>query len=270
MAMADGTGGPPPPPGAPSSEPRGPQEEPGSGGLAERPAPVLHKAERERLAGAHVGLATYLARRFANRGRSLEDLTDVALAGLSRAADTFDPAAGVDFATHATTVIVAELKRHLHEHGWTGPAPRRTQELYLSLSRVVDRLSGSDGDSPTIARLAVAVDASEEEVLEALEAGQSYRFADLSLPHSDEGARPPGKVAAGALSDLLRHLPPQQAEAVRLRFVEHVPQSEIARRMGTSQMQMSLILSRSVAQLRSLALIEGGTGAAPAGEAKER
>ena len=102
---------------------------------------------RDQLVAAHMGLAAYLARRFANRGQPLEDLVQVASVGLLKAVDRFDPGLGVEFSTYATTTIVGELKRHLRDQGWAVRAPRRMQELYLSLGQVIDTLARSS-DAP--------------------------------------------------------------------------------------------------------------------------
>jgi RNA polymerase sigma-B factor len=225
---------------------------------------------RDQLVSAHMGLASYLARRFANRGQPLEDLTQVAALGLLKAVDRFDPGLEIEFSTYATTTIVGELKRYLRDKGWAVRAPRRMQELYLSLSQVVDSLGQELGRSPTIAELAAEVQASEEEVLEALEAGQAYRFASLDAPKSDgDGAEAVGDSLGGedeelaraehraTLAPLLERLPRRQRQIVHLRFFEGLTQSEIARRLGISQMQVSRLLTRSVAQLRSLAKESG-------------
>src|ERR1700731_2465175 len=129
---------------------------------------------RDQLVGAPLGLAEYLARRFANRGEPLDDLVQVASLGLIKAVDRFDPDRGVEFSTYATHTIVGELKRHFRDKGWAVRAPRRMQELYLRLTTVVATLSQELGRSPTIAELANETQVSEEDVLEALEAGQAY------------------------------------------------------------------------------------------------
>jgi RNA polymerase sigma-B factor len=221
---------------------------------------------RDQLVTAHLGLAAYLARRFANRGQPLEDLVQVASLGLLKAVDRFDPGLGIEFSTYATTTIVGELKRHLRDRGWAVRAPRRMQELYLTLSQVVDTLGQELGRSPNIAELAAEVQASEEDVLEALEAGQAYRFASLDAPRAEsEGPETLGERLGeedaelaraderATLDPLLRQLPARQRQVVHLRFFEGLTQSEIARRLGISQMQVSRLLTRSVAQLRSFA-----------------
>ncbi len=151
---------------------------------------------RDELVAAHLGLAEYLARRFANRGEPLDDLVQVASLGLIKAVDRFDPERGVEFSTYATHTIVGELKRHFRDKGWAIRAPRRMQELYLQLGKVVGTLSQELGHSPTIAELAAEVEVSEEEVLEALEAGQAYRSASLDAPVGNEEGETLGPTSA--------------------------------------------------------------------------
>ncbi|HZU71269.1 MAG TPA: SigB/SigF/SigG family RNA polymerase sigma factor [Acidimicrobiales bacterium] len=225
-------------------------------------------ALREILVNAHLGLAEYLARRFANRGEPLDDLVQVASIGLVKAVDRFDPDRAVEFSTYATHTIVGELKRHFRDKGWAVRAPRRLQELYLRLGEVISTLSQQLGRSPTIAELAREVEASEEEVLEALEAGQAYRFASLDAPApgpDDEGSstmasqlgeEDPTMASAedrAALSPLLERLPARERRILFLRFFQGMTQSEIADQLGISQMHVSRLLARSLAQLRSLA-----------------
>ncbi len=221
---------------------------------------------RDRLVAAHLGLAEYLARRFANRGEPLDDLVQVASLGLVKAVDRFDPERGVEFSTYATHTIVGELKRHFRDRGWAIRAPRRMQELYLRLGKVVATLGQELGRSPTIAELATEVEVSEEEVLEALEAGQAYRFASLDAPAPGDADGETLAARLGAedeqfdtadqratLSPLLSRLAPREQMLLHLRFFEGLTQSEIAARLGISQMHVSRLLARSVAQLRSAA-----------------
>src|SRR5437867_5344989 len=134
---------------------------------------------RRRLIEAHLGLAEYLARRFTNRGEPLDDLVQVASVGLLKAVDRFDPERGLEFSTYATPTIVGELKRHFRDKGWAVRVPRRIQELHLRLGKVVSTLSQDLGRSPTIAEIAERAEVSEEDVLEALEAGHAYRCTSL-------------------------------------------------------------------------------------------
>ena len=222
-------------------------------------------ALRSQLVEAHIGLAEYLARRFTNRGEPLDDLIQVASLGLLKAVDRFDPERGLEFSTYATPTIVGELKRHFRDKGWAVRVPRRVQELHLRLASVVSMLSQELGRSPTIGEIAQAAAVSEEEVLEAIEAGHAYRFTSLDAPSSAEEE---GTLASQlgeddqalvdsehrmALSPLIARFPARERTILHLRFFEGLTQSEIASRLGISQMHVSRLLARSLAQLRSSA-----------------
>jgi RNA polymerase sigma-B factor len=223
-------------------------------------------ATRDELVEAHLGLAEYLARRFSNRGEPLEDLVQVASVGLLKAVDRFEPDRGVKFSTYATHTIVGELKRHFRDKGWAVRAPRRMQELYLRLGKIVSNLSQELGRSPTIPELALEAQVSEEEVLEALEAGQAYRFTSLDAPSPTEedgdslsttlGEEDPELIDAehrAALHPLIESLPTREQRILHLRFFEGMTQSEIAEQLGISQMHVSRLLARSLSQLRAAA-----------------
>jgi RNA polymerase sigma-B factor len=220
-------------------------------------------ALRDELVSAYLGLAEYLARRFANRGEPLDDLVQVASLGLLKALDRFDPDRGVEFSTYATHTIVGELKRHFRDKGWSIRAPRRMQELYLRLGKVVASMGQELGRSPTIAELAMEVKVSEEEVLEALEAGQAYRTASLDVA-TEEGESLATRLGGddpsledaerrATLSPLLAQLLPRERLILQLRFFDGLTQSEIANRLQISQMHVSRLLARSLAQLRAAA-----------------
>jgi RNA polymerase sigma-B factor len=229
----------------------------------EQLAKTRDPALRNELVTAHLGLAEYLARRFDNRGEAVDDLVQVASVGLVKAVDRFDPDRGLEFSTYATPTIVGELKRHFRDKGWAVRVPRRVQELHLRLSPVVAALGQDLGRSPTIAEIAQHAGASEEEVLEAIEAGHAYRTTSLDAPARGED---PGQslgdqlgVDDGRLADtedwmtlspLVAGLPARERAILHLRFFQGKTQSEIAARMGISQMHVSRLLARSVSQLR--------------------
>lgn len=220
---------------------------------------------RDQLIEAHLGLAEYLARRFNNRGEPLDDLVQVASTGLIKAVDRFEPERGLEFSTYATHTIVGELKRHFRDKGWAVRVPRRMQELHLRLGSVVSTLVQDLGRSPTVAEIAQAASVSEEEVLEAMEAGQAYRFTSIDAPTPGEeggslstslGDEDPamGDVEHRvSLSPLIAELPRRQQTILHLRFFEGLTQSEIASQLGISQMHVSRLLARSLAQLRNSA-----------------
>src|SRR5207249_8619137 len=144
---------------------------------------------RDHLVATHLPLAEYLARRFSNRGEPLDDLIQVASLALLKAVERFDPDRGLEFSTFATPTIVGELKRHFRDKGWAVRVPPRVQELHLAMATVVATLTQDLGRSPTITEIAQQSGASEEEVLEAMEAGRAYRFVSIdarSEEHTSE------------------------------------------------------------------------------------
>ena len=215
---------------------------------------------RDMLVEAHLGLAHQLARRFANRGEPHEDLVQVASVALIHAVDRFDPARGFEFSTFATRTVLGELKRHFRDKGWAVRAPRRIQELYLELGAATDALTQELGHPPTVPELAERTGATEEAVLEALEAGQAYRTASIDAPDRREGtiASRLGEVDAGfagaddhqVLVDALAKLPEREQRILQMRFVDGLTQSQIAEQIGVSQMHVSRLLAASIARLR--------------------
>ncbi|HEY1445441.1 MAG TPA: sigma-70 family RNA polymerase sigma factor, partial [Acidimicrobiales bacterium] len=148
--------------------------------------PHLDPAEREELITSNLGLAHQLARRFLHRGEPLDDLVQVASVALVKSVDRFDPSRGVDFAAFATRTIIGELKRHFRDKGWAVRASRRVQELYLELGHATATLVQQLGRNPTVAELAEATGASEEAVIEAIEAGQGYRATSIDANESED------------------------------------------------------------------------------------
>lgn len=205
-----------------------------------------------------------LARRYARRGVPVEDLEQVAAMALVKAIDRFDPERGVKFTTFAAPTIIGELKRHFRDHGWTVQVPRRLQELYLELGKTASRLSQELGRSPTVQELAETVGAHEDEVLEAWELGRSaYQGTSLDRPTGEDDdetrlsdrlggadAEIEASQARASLRQLLRHLPERERHIVYLRFFEDLTQSEIAERVGISQMHVSRLIRQSLDELR--------------------
>ena len=214
---------------------------------------------RDGLIEAHLWLADRLARHFANRGEPFDDLYQVSSLALIKAVDRFDPGRGVEFTSYATTTIIGELKRHFRDRGWSVRAPRRIQELYLHLGQAISDLSQSLGRSPTIQELAQVTSASEEDVLEALEAGQAYRATSLDAPSDDDdtlGSHLGGEDAEFdnserrlLLEPYLARLPARERLILKLRFEDDLTQSEIAQQLGISQMHVSRLLSKCLARL---------------------
>jgi RNA polymerase sigma-B factor len=215
---------------------------------------------RDKLVEAHLGVAYALARGFAGHGEELEDLRQVALLALFKSVERFDPDFGVSFSTFATPTIVGELKRHLRDHGWAVRPPRDVQDRSREVASLVETLTHEFHRSPTVAEVADRGDFRDGDVVEAMEALSSCRrinnAVDETLPPGigmvDGGLERVEKRAT--VSRLLEQLPARQREIVVLRFFEGQTQSQIARRMGVSQMQISRLLRRSLHELRIAAL----------------
>ncbi|WP_330287866.1 RNA polymerase sigma factor SigF [Streptomyces sp. NBC_00576] len=223
---------------------------------------------RNRLVRMHLPLVEHLARRFRNRGEPLDDLTQVATIGLIKSVDRFDPDRGVEFSTYATPTVVGEIKRHFRDKGWAVRVPRRLQELRLSLTTATAELSQRHGRSPTVHELAEKLGISEEEVLEGLESANAYSTLSLDVPDTDDESPAVADTLGSydealegveyreSLKPLLEDLPPREKRILLLRFFGNMTQSQIAQEVGISQMHVSRLLARTLAQLREKLLVE--------------
>lgn len=225
---------------------------------------------RDALVEQHLALVEHLARRFRNRGEPYDDLVQVATIGLIKSVDRFDLERGVEFSTYATPTIVGEIKRHFRDKGWAVRVPRRLQELRLSLASATGELSQRQGRAPTVAELAAHLKITEEEVLEGLESANAYSTLSLDAGDSSSGDEPmPVSETLGvedeglegveyreSLKPMLERLPPREKKILMLRFFKNMTQSEIAAEIGISQMHVSRLLARTLAQLREGLLVE--------------
>jgi RNA polymerase sigma-B factor len=237
--------------------------------LADLPA---GSPDRPRLRGRviewYLPLAQHLARRFTGRGESAEDLAQVATIGLIKAVDGFDPERGVEFTGYAVPTIVGELKRHFRDKGWSMRVPRRLQELKLAIGNATAALTQDLGRSPTVADLAERLGLTEDEVLEGLESANAYTAISLSTPvggadGADDGGTEIGDLLGdldpamarvedrAALRPLIARLPERERGILAMRFFQNMTQSQIAERIGVSQMHVSRLLSRTLATLRT-------------------
>ncbi|MET9223121.1 SigB/SigF/SigG family RNA polymerase sigma factor [Streptomyces sp. NPDC003300] len=237
--------------------------------LSKLPEGSNERAElRNQLVRMHLPLVEHLARRFRNRGEPLDDLTQVATIGLIKSVDRFDVDRGVEFSTYATPTVVGEIKRHFRDKGWAVRVPRRLQELRLALTTATGELSQRHGRAPTVHELAEHLKISEEEVLEGLESANAYSTLSLDVPDTDdespavadtlgsEDEALEGVEYRESLKPLLEQLPPREKTILLLRFFGNMTQSQIAQEVGISQMHVSRLLARTLAQLRDKLLIE--------------
>jgi RNA polymerase sigma-B factor len=223
--------------------------------------------ERDDLVRQHLGLAQSLASRYANRGEHLEDLVQVAMIGLVRAAERFSPERGIQFSTFATATILGELKHHFRDTRWSIHVPRSVQEAYLRVKESADAMSQELGRSPSLLEIAERAGLAEEQVVQALEAGLAFKMASLDAPVGSDDGGPGSAVPVVELAEtdepdiervenrqllhpLISRLPERQQRILQLRFEQDLTQREIATVLGMSQMHVSRLLSRSLAQLR--------------------
>jgi RNA polymerase sigma-B factor len=167
----------------------------------------------------------------------------------------------VEFSTYATPTIAGELKRHFRDKGWAVRVPRRLQELNLQLGEIIGQLSQKLGRSPTVAEMAEGAGTTEEEVLEGLDSAHAYTLTSLDAPTGEEDLALREQIGSEdetlelleyrtSLMPLLDQLPPRERTMLYLRFFKGMTQSEIADRLGISQMHVSRLLARTLAQLR--------------------
>lgn len=211
---------------------------------------------RDALVEHHQELAERAARRFARRGEPLDDLRQVALLGLLKAVERFDPDRGVPFAGFASPTIVGELRRHFRDATWAVKVNRRTKDLHVRIPAAVERLSQALERPPTSAELADDLGVDDEAVLEALEAGAAYRGMSLDQLQ-DAGGFTPASLGdhesvehLAVLNDLFGHLAERERLILYLRFIEELSQQEIADRVGTSQVHVSRLIRKSLDELR--------------------
>lgn len=221
-------------------------------------------ALRDELVVMHLPLVRHLARRYRDRGEQFEDLVQVGTVGLIKAVDRFDPDRGAAFSTFATPTILGEIKRHFRDSARAVHVPRRLQELHAAVARATEAMTQSLGRSPTVRELAAELDISEDEVLEAIEVRHAFAASSLDATAADGTSE--GAVLADLLGDedsalaaiedreslrpLLEALPERERQIIMLRFFRNQSQSQIAEQLGISQMHVSRLLARTLAQLR--------------------
>ncbi len=229
-------------------------------------------AARDEVIELYTPLAKYLARRFEGRREPLDDLIQVAMLGLIKAVDRFDPTREIQFTTYASATIVGELKRHFRDKGWAVRVPRRLQESGLKVGRAVSTLSQELGRSPTVHEVAVRTGLGDEEVLEAMDAINAYSAQSLDAPVDDDGTTALDRlrddddsldrlVGWASVAPAIRSLPARERRILYLRFFHGQTQSEIAKEVGMSQMHVSRLLAKTLHQLReSLGVPSDGYG----------
>ena len=217
---------------------------------------------RNELIAEHRWLAVHCAKRFADKGEPFDDLVQVAMLGVLKAVERYDPDFGATFATFAVPTVTGELRRHFRDTTWAVHVPRRAKDMQHTVKVAVADLTQTLGRSPTVEEIASQSGAPVEVVLEALEAARCYRKTPLLATEDNDGEsddlsvfgmedRGLGAVEASeTVERLLTVLPPRERRIVELRYLQGMTQSRIAELVGVSQVQVSRLLRSSMLKLR--------------------
>ena len=219
---------------------------------------------REKLVMSHLNLVRFIANKFKNRGEPIDDLIQVGYLGLLKAIDRFDPSRGLEFTTFATPTIMGEIKRHFRDKGWSVRVPRRLQELSAKVNQATDTLTSQLQRSPTIAEIADYLDATVDEVLEAMESSSAYSSVSLESPSGADDDDTPSVIDRYATEDsdlaftddriiieeALASFSPRERDVIEMRFLKGMTQIEIAEKLGISQVQVSRLLRRTLKKIQ--------------------
>ncbi len=228
------------------------------------PGSPAWRRQRDAIVIRCLPLAEHIARRFTNRGIEADDLVQVARVGLMGAVDRFDLDSGADFLSFAVPTMMGEIRRHFRDRGWAVRVPRRLKELNVRVSSTISDMSQRFGRAPTATELATELDIDRDEVVQLLIARDCYRLHSLDAPQRRDGdpatlGANVGVVDAGydhvlnreTLRDLIAGLDDRARDVLCMRFFESMTQSQIADRIGVSQMHVSRILARTLTHLRT-------------------
>jgi RNA polymerase sigma-B factor len=218
-------------------------------------------ALRAKLVTGYLPVVRHIARRFSGRGEPADDLEQAGTVGLLGAVDRFDPERGIDFLSYAVPTITGEIRRHFRDRTWSMRVPRRLKDLQTAISGAVGPLSQELGRAPRPSEIAARLDMPVADVVEGLDAQQAYRSS--SLDELVTGAETPLTDTLGiidaelenveyrqTLAPLLDELPQRERTILVLRFFGNMTQTQIADRVGVSQMHVSRLLAQTLAQLR--------------------
>ena len=250
---------------------REPADVTGSAQLFDRWRTKQDREARDQLIARYLPLARKLARRYAQSSEPHDDLVQVASLGLVKAVERFDPSRGFAFSSFAVPTIMGELKRYFRDTAWSVHVERGAQELARRISDAREVLVGRTGRTPTVVELAQYLELTDEEVLDGLQAAEAYSAVSLDAPMISEDEDESSRLEMLGVEDArlmlaedqatvfaaARSLPAHQREILYLRFGEDLTQSEIAERVGVSQMQVSRLLRGSLARLRELTEADG-------------
>ncbi|MDT5339097.1 MAG: polymerase sigma-B factor [Mycobacterium sp.] len=220
--------------------------------------------QREAIFNRCLALADRIARHYGGRGEDIEDLTQVARLGLVKAVNRFDPTKGSHFVAFAVPTMMGEVRRHFRDHGWSMHVPRRLKDRHGHITRATMELTQTLGRAPSAGQLATHLDMRREDIVDSLLAAEAYRVHSIDAPVSSGDSAP--RMVSDTVGEvdfefdritdqetvrpLLAALPERERTVLYLRFFESMTQSQIAERIGVSQMHVSRILEKTLRELR--------------------
>ena len=226
--------------------------------------PDLPPVDRNRLVADNLSLVRRLCSRFRHSGEPMEDLIQVGSIGLIRAADRYDPQRG-SFMAFAVPAIIGEVKNYFRDHGWAVKIPRKIQRQKLEVSRTVATLNQRLGRSPTIPEIAEATGFSEDEIYQTFDVDGYGKPLSLHEEHNSDGSDDPTTILdyLGSEDPELEALPDKldlnqtldclsdrEKDIIYLYYYADLPQTEIAKRIGICQMQVSRLQRRALSKLK--------------------
>lgn len=213
---------------------------------------------KEYVVSKNTGLVWSIVRKFLNRGTEADDLFQIGCIGLIKAIEKFDMSFEVRFSTYAVPMIMGEIKRHLRDDGII-KVSRSLKELSVKVKTAMDRMSKDLGREPTVAEVAKELDVSVEELVMALDA--TVMPESINAKIGEDGKEIESLIGCDedmeqtvvnkiAIKDALSALSPRERQIIILRYFKDKTQSQIAAQLGISQVQVSRIEKKVLAQMR--------------------
>jgi len=221
----------------------------------------VDKQARDILITENMGLIWSIVRRFAGRGYEIEDLFQIGSIGLIKAVDKFDTSFDVRFSTYAVPMITGEIKRFLRDDGMI-KVSRTLKETVVKVQRAKEQITKMDGHEPTIEEISKEIGVISEEIVMALEAGSEIESLYKTIYQGDgnsillidkiEEDKNANEILINkmVLSDLIKVLTPKEQKIIEMRYFDEKTQTDIAKELGISQVQVSRLEKKILARMR--------------------
>lgn len=239
--------------------------------LIEKYQKKRNKKLRDQIILEYMDFVRFIASRFLYRGEPLADLVQVGIIGLLKAIDRYERSFKTEFTTYAAPTIIGEIKHYLRDESRAIKVPRKLQELNTMVKRYIVEATQKKKRSPTVKEIAKAIKISEEEVLEAMEASQSYMPISLDKPvnygNSKSSAadtllscitaekdadKMDNLVDVENVRSAIKRLPAKERQVIDLRFFKNLQQMEIAKKLKISQVHVSRMLSSGLKKIKTM------------------